>query len=80
MATADFWLFRKLTTVLKGKRFPDIEDIKSSVKKFWQAFLFRILKTVLNNCRSAGSILKNWREFTLKNSRLLISAAFEINF
>jgi hypothetical protein len=61
LAPAHFWLFPKLESVLKGKRFLDAEDIKSSVKKFWQPFLFRILKTVLDNSQSTGNILKNWR-------------------
>jgi hypothetical protein len=34
LAPSDFWLFPKFKSVLKGKRFLDIEDIKSSVKKF----------------------------------------------
>jgi histone-lysine N-methyltransferase SETMAR len=34
LAPADFWLFPKLKSVMKGKRFSDIEDIKSPVKKF----------------------------------------------
>jgi hypothetical protein len=34
LAPADFWLFPKLKSVLKGKRFSDVEDIKSSVKNF----------------------------------------------
>jgi hypothetical protein len=33
LAPAKFWLFPKLYSVLKGKRFSDVEDIKSSVKK-----------------------------------------------
>jgi hypothetical protein len=33
LATADFWLFLN-SSVLKGKCFLDIEDIKSSGKKF----------------------------------------------
>jgi histone-lysine N-methyltransferase SETMAR len=33
LAPADFWLFPKLKSVLKGKRSSDVEDIKSSVKK-----------------------------------------------
>jgi transposase len=33
LAPADFWLFLKLKSVLKGKRFSDVEDIKSYVKK-----------------------------------------------
>jgi hypothetical protein len=32
MVSADFWLFSKLRCVLKRKRFPDVEDINSSVK------------------------------------------------
>jgi hypothetical protein len=34
----------------------------------------------LKNGRSTGNIVQNWREITLKNCRLLISAALEINF
>jgi hypothetical protein len=65
--------------VLKGKRFSDVEDIKSYVKKKnWQTFLCRILKTVLNNGRSAGNIVKDWGEIILKNSRLLMPAALKI--
>jgi hypothetical protein len=34
LAPADFWLLPKLKSMLKGKRFLDVKDIKSSVKKF----------------------------------------------
>jgi hypothetical protein len=34
LAPADVWLFPELKSVLKGKRFSDVEDIKSSVRKF----------------------------------------------
>jgi hypothetical protein len=71
LAPADFWLFPKLESLLERKRFSDVEDIKSSGKKML-AFLLRILKIVLNNGRSAGNIVKNWREIALKMSRLLI--------
>jgi hypothetical protein len=43
-------------------------------------FLFRVLKNVSNNGRSAGNTVTNWREITLKNSRSLISAALKITF
>jgi hypothetical protein len=33
-APADFWPAQKLKSVLKGKQFSDLEDIKSSVNKF----------------------------------------------
>jgi hypothetical protein len=33
LAPADFWLFPELKSVLKGKHFLDVEDIKS-VKEF----------------------------------------------
>jgi hypothetical protein len=33
MAPANFWLFLKLKSVLKGKLFLDVEDFKSSLKK-----------------------------------------------
>jgi hypothetical protein len=32
LAPADIWLFPELKSVLKGKRFADVEDVKSSVK------------------------------------------------
>jgi hypothetical protein len=48
LAPADFWLLPELKRVLKAKRFSD-------VKKNWQTFLFRILKTVFNSGRSAGN-------------------------
>jgi histone-lysine N-methyltransferase SETMAR len=48
LAPSDFWLFPKLKSVMKGKRFSDFEDIKSSVKKILTDILFWILKTVLN--------------------------------
>jgi hypothetical protein len=44
-----------------------------------EEFLFMILKTVLNNGRSAENIVKNLREITLKNCKLLIFAAVEIH-
>jgi hypothetical protein len=71
-------VFPELKSVLKGKHFSDFGDIKSSVKNFWQTFVFRILKTVLDNGRSAGNIVKKWREITLKYSRLLTSASVKI--
>jgi hypothetical protein len=79
LAPADFWLFPKLKSVLKGKRFSDFEDIKSSVKKCRQTFFVRILKTVFDNGRSARNIVENWREMALKYSRLLTSAHLKID-
>jgi hypothetical protein len=53
LAPADFWLFPELKTVLKGKSFSDVEDIKSSVNKHFERHsCSKILKTVLNNGRS----------------------------
>jgi hypothetical protein len=77
-APADFWLFPKFKSMLKGERFSEAEAIKSMCENFL-TFFFRIFKTVLNSGRSAGNILKNWREITLKNSMLLISAALKIH-
>jgi hypothetical protein len=71
LAPADFWLFPELKGELKGKRFSDVEGKKR------QTFLFRILQTVLNNGRSAGYVVKNWKGFDLKSSRLLICAALK---
>jgi hypothetical protein len=46
LAPADFWLLPKLKSVLKGKRFLDTEDIKSSVQKI----LTDIPVQVFKNC------------------------------
>jgi hypothetical protein len=58
-----------------------LRTLNHAWKNFWQTFLFRILKTdfFFNNDQSAGSIVKNYREITLKNSGLLISSVLEIN-
>jgi hypothetical protein len=65
LAPTYFWLFSKLKSVLKGKRFSDIEDLKSSVKKIL-TFLFSILKTVLNDGQGDGNIAQNLWEITEK--------------
>jgi hypothetical protein len=80
LAPADSWLFPELKSVLKGKRFLDVEGIKSSVKKMMTDTPGQDLKTILNNGRSAGNTVKNCREFTSKKSKLLISAALKIFF
>jgi hypothetical protein len=41
LAPVDFWLFAELKCVLKGKRFTDVRNIKSSVQKILTLF-FRI--------------------------------------
>jgi hypothetical protein len=66
--------------MLKEKRFSDVEDIKSSVKRILTDILVQDLKTFVINGRSAGNIVKNLREINCKKSMLLISAAFKINF
>jgi hypothetical protein len=38
LAPADFWLFPELKSVLKGKCFSDVKNIKSSVKKILTFF------------------------------------------
>jgi hypothetical protein len=48
LAPADFWLLPELKSVLKGKRFLDVEDIKS-VKRILTDIPVQDLKTVLNN-------------------------------
>jgi hypothetical protein len=49
LTPADFWLFPKLKSVLKGMRLLEAENMKSLVKKNFDTFLVRILKTALNN-------------------------------
>jgi predicted ATP-dependent endonuclease of OLD family len=74
-------MFPKLKSVLKEKRFLDVEDIKSSAKekKKKAGIPVQDVEKFLNSGRSAGYIVKNWRESTLKNSMSLISAALKIN-
>jgi hypothetical protein len=55
--------------VLKGKRFSDVENIKS-VKEI----LTDISVQDFKNCFE-----QNWREITLKNSMLLIFAVLKVN-
>jgi hypothetical protein len=76
LSPADFWLFPELRSLLKAKRSSDVEDIKSCVggwEEDWQTFLFRFLKTILNNGLSAGNTVKNLRDIIWKNCRLPIS-------
>jgi hypothetical protein len=70
-APADLWLLPKFKIVPKGKCFSDVEDVKSSVKKIL-TYSCSGFQKLLNIGRRAGNIVKNWREITLKNSRLLI--------
>jgi hypothetical protein len=44
---ADFWLFSKLKSMLKGKYFWDIEDIKSSVKRILTDIPVQVFKSCL---------------------------------
>jgi histone-lysine N-methyltransferase SETMAR len=55
LATADFWLFPKLESVLKGKRFLNIGDIKSSVR----TILTHIPVQYFKNCSEQMS--KGWK-------------------
>jgi hypothetical protein len=56
MGAADFGCFRNSESVLKGKRFSDVRDIKSSAKKNRQTFLYRILETVSNYYIALGAL------------------------
>jgi hypothetical protein len=55
LTPADFWLFPKLKSVLKGKRFSNVEDIKSSAKKM----LTEIPVEDFKNCSEQW--LKGWK-------------------
>jgi hypothetical protein len=66
--------------VLEGNHSLDVEGIKSSVKRISTDIPLQNVKNTLHKGRNAGNIVKNWRKITLKNSRLLISAALEINY
>jgi hypothetical protein len=71
MASLSWTIRHTLLTksVLKGKGFSKAEDIKSSVKKLTDIPV-EDFKTVLNNGLSAGNIVKNCREITLKKISL----------
>jgi hypothetical protein len=79
LAPADFSLFLKLKSVLRGKRFSDVSDIKSSA----QEVLTDIPVQEFKNCFQQWP--KHWEHCTelwgyySENSRLLISAALKIN-
>jgi hypothetical protein len=44
LSAADFWLFEKLKIMLKGKRFSDVEGIKSYAKKILTDIPFQDFK------------------------------------
>jgi hypothetical protein len=79
LVPADFWMCPKFKNALKGEHFLDIEDIKSSVKKFWNIPLQDFI-----TCFELW--LRHWEhsrdstEVTLKYSMLLIYSALKINF
>jgi hypothetical protein len=58
LAPPDFWLYPNLKSLLKINRYSGVEDIKSALKKNRQTFVFRILKTGLNNGRSLENMVK----------------------
>jgi hypothetical protein len=78
LAPADFWLFPELKSVLKGKHFLDIEDIKSPVKKNLTDIPVQDFKNCFDQWSKCWEHYEDWREITLKNCRLLISAALKI--
>jgi hypothetical protein len=51
------------------------ETVLSVSQDQMQVHVVEIEEPILNSGRSGGNIVKSWREITLKNSRLLISAA-----
>jgi hypothetical protein len=80
LAPADFWLFAKLKSVLKGKPFLDIDDIKSSVKKILEGIPVQDFKICFEQWPKHWENCKELEGDYLKNSRLLTSAALKIHF
>jgi hypothetical protein len=64
LASAHFWLFPKLKSVMKGKCFLNTEGIKSCEKNF--DIPIQDFKSCFWTMAKAGIIAKNWREITLK--------------
>jgi hypothetical protein len=62
---------------VKGKHFSDIEDIKSPVKKILTDIPGQDFKNCFDQWSKSWKRCEDWREITLKNSRLLISAALK---
>jgi hypothetical protein len=75
LAPADFWLFPKLKSVLKGKRFLDV-DIKSPVEKI----LTVIPVQDFRNCSEQRPKFWEHCKELEGDYRLLISAALKIYF
>jgi histone-lysine N-methyltransferase SETMAR len=73
LAPADFLLFPKLKEC-----FSKVEDTKSSAKEILTDIPVQDFKNSFNNGRSSENTVKNWREISLKNSRLPISAALKV--
>jgi hypothetical protein len=56
LAPADFWLLPKFKSMLKGKRFSDVEDIKSSVKKIFTDIPVQDFKNFLTMAAVLGTL------------------------
>jgi hypothetical protein len=56
LTPTDLWLFPKLKSILKGKRFLDIGGHQICEKVL--TFLFRTSKTLLNHGQGAGTLHK----------------------
>ena len=66
LAPCDFWLFPKLKTILKGRRFQSKEDIMKNRRRSLGAFRRRSLRDVLRSGRSAGKSVCTAKGNTLK--------------
>jgi hypothetical protein len=80
--TLQAWLqlLSEFKNVLEGKCFYEAEDVPATVKKEIDRHSSSgFKKNIWNSDLRAGDILKNWRQITLKNPRLLIIAACKIN-
>jgi len=66
MTPCDFWLFPQLKTVMKGKRFEDIDAIKKNATSTLNTIPKDSFKNVSSSGRTAGSSVSAHKESILK--------------
>jgi hypothetical protein len=80
LAPCDFWLFPKLKTGLRGRRFATADDIKENAEAGPRAIKKTILKNVSKLGKTDGASVCAQKEGTLKVIRLVSPAVHSIKF
>ena len=73
LVTCNFWLFSKLKSPLKGKRFQSIDEIQENTMGQLMAIQWKILQGVLNSGRDTGRTVWGPEGPTLKGTEVSLS-------